>query len=225
MYLPGIPAHVIQRGNNREPCFFAECDYRFYLHRLGRALNRYCVQLHAYVLMTNHVHLLLTPADSTGISRVMSLLGQRYAQYINAKYRRSGSIWEGRYKASLINADEHLLSCYRYIELNPVRAGMVETPDRYPWSSYRYHAWGEANQLIQDHPLFIDLGRSAIKRQSAYQKLFQVELPNMTIHSIRQAAHANYPLGNERFKDNIEKTVQRQVGYAKRGRPGNATTG
>ena len=224
MYLPGIPAHVVQRGNNREPSFFAEDDYRFYLDRLGRALKRYRVQLHAYVLMTNHVHLLLTPEDETGISKAMSLLGQHYVQYINVTYRRSGTLWEGRHKASIVNADEYLLSCYRYIELNPVRAGMVESPDAYPWSSYRHHAWGEANPLIHDHPLYVDLGQTAASRQYAYRGLFRVDLTDKALHTIRRATHFNYPLGNGRFRDKIEATLKRQVGQAKRGRPKNATS-
>ncbi|WP_208738801.1 transposase [Phytopseudomonas daroniae] len=150
MYLPGVPAHVVQRGNNRSACFFHDEDYQFYLTVLGDALKRYRVQLHAYVLMTNHVHLLMTPESETGISRVMQHLGRMYVLYVNRIYRRSGTLWEGRHKASLINADEYLLTCYRYIEMNPVRAGMVEAPEEYRWSSYRWHGWGKADSLISD---------------------------------------------------------------------------
>lgn len=142
MYLPGVPAHVVQRGNNREACFFQDEDYQFYLAVLGDALKRYRVQLHAYVLMTNHVHLLMTPTDESGISRVMQHLGRLYVLYVNRTYRRSGTLWEGRHKSSLINATEYLLTCYRYIELNPVRAGMVAVPEEYRWSSCRWHGWG-----------------------------------------------------------------------------------
>lgn len=225
MYLPGIPAHIVQRGNNREPCFFAEDDYRFYLDRLGSALKRYRVQLHAYVLMTNHVHLLMTPVDTIGISRVMALLGQHYVQYINRTYQRSGTLWEGRHKASLVDAEDYLFSCYRYIELNPVRAGLVKTPGAYPWSSYGHHAWGETNSLIEDHELYLALGESSEARQHAYRELFKASLPEQTVHTINHAFHYNYPLGNDRFKKKIEETLGRQVGQAKRGRPGNASTG
>ena len=223
MYLPGIPAHIVQRGNNREPCFFSDDDYRFYLDRLGQVLKRYRVQLHAYVLMTNHVHLLMTPEDTVGISKVMSLLGQHYVQYINVTYRRSGTLWEGRHKASIINADEYMLRCYRYIELNPLRAGMVASPVEYLWSSYRHHAWGKDNPLIQDHFLYLALGLTAEARYHAYRELFKIELSDKAIHTIRQASHYNYPLGNDRFREKIEDTLKRQVGQAKRGRPRNDT--
>jgi putative transposase len=142
MYLPSIPAHIVQRGNNRDACFFSDDDYLYYLEVLGQGLRRYGVKLHAYCLMTNHVHLLMTPKDNVGISRVMQHLGRLYVLYINRTYRRSGTLWEGRHKASLVNAEEYLLTCYRYIELNPVAAGMVNTPEQYRWSSYRWHAWG-----------------------------------------------------------------------------------
>ena len=219
MYLPDIPAHIVQRGNNREPCFFAEDDYRFYLDRLGRALKRYKVKLHAYVLMTNHVHLLMTPNDTQGISKVMLLLGQQYVQYINRTYRRSGTLWEGRHKASIVNVDEYLLCCYRYIELNPVNADMVNTPEEYQWSSYRYHAWGDDVPIINAHELYIGLGKMDKERQHAYRELFKHELSEHDVHEIRLSLHYNYPLGNKRFREKIEETLKRQVGYAKCGRP------
>ncbi len=131
MYLPGIPAHTVQRGNNREPCFFHPDDFVYYLQYLKHALSRYKVKLHAYVLMTNHVHLLMTPTDETGISKLMSLVGKNYVMYINKTYRRSGTLWEGRHKSSLIDAEKYLFYCYRYIEMNPVRASMAKKPDEY----------------------------------------------------------------------------------------------
>ncbi len=149
MYLAGMPYHVIQRGNNREACFFADDDYLFYLECLKDACERYQVNCHAYVLMTNHTHLLLEPLKAEGISRVMQSLGRRYVQYINKHYRRCGTLWESRHKSSLVDAETYLLSCYRYIELNPVMANMVEHPGDYRWSSYRCNAYGEINQLIK----------------------------------------------------------------------------
>jgi len=128
LYIPGIPAHIVQRGNNREPCFFCDFDYQHYLETLGQGLNRYAVRCHAYVLMTNHVHLLLTPSTENGISQLMAYLGKKYVTYINKTYRRTGTLWEGRHKSSLIDAENYLLRCYRYIEMNPVRAGMVFRP-------------------------------------------------------------------------------------------------
>jgi putative transposase len=123
MYLPDVPCHVIQRGNNREACFYADQDYQFYLECLSDACHRYRVQVYAYVLMTNHVHLLMTPSRQDSISLVMQSQGRRYVQYVNQRYRRTGTLWEGRHKASLIDGEEYLLTCMRYIEMNPVRAG------------------------------------------------------------------------------------------------------
>jgi len=219
MYLPDIPAHVVQRGNNRNACFYCADDYKFYLDRLGRALKRYRVKLHAYVLMTNHVHLLMTPEDEIGISQVMSLLGQQYVYYVNRRYRRTGTLWEGRHKASLVQSDAYLLSCYRYIELNPNRAGMVDSPEDHPWSSYRHHAWDADNPLIADHELYKQLGENEYKRQFAYRELFRTEIRDRDIHIIRHASQFNYPLGNDRFKSAIETALQRPIGHAKPGRP------
>ncbi len=219
MYLPGVPAHIVQRGNNREPCFFHPDDFVYYLQCLKHALSRHKVKLHAYVLMTNHVHLLMTPADETGISKLISLVGKNYVMYINKTYRRSGTLWEGRHKSSLIDAEKYLFHCHRYIEMNPVRASMTKKPDEYRWSSYAYHAWGNDNDLIEDHELFQALDITAEKRQFTYRELFRVDLTVEKIHEISHATHYNYPLGNEHFKELIEKTLKRQVGHDKRGRP------
>src|SRR5512139_748805 len=184
MYLPGIPAHVVQRGNNRAVCFFCDDDYLFYLELLRQGLRRFGVQLHAYVLMTNHVHLLMTPEKEDSISRLMQHVGRNYVLYINKSYRRTGTLWEGRHKASLVDADSYLLSTYRYIEMNPVAASMVATPDEYQWSSYGWHAWGNRNDLITDHPLFDALGISALERQHAYRELFRYQIPDADLHQI-----------------------------------------
>nr|WP_286945332.1 transposase [Pseudomonas sp. UBA6718] len=219
MYLPGVPAHVVQRGNNRDACFFQDEDYQFYLAVLADALRRYRVHLHAYVLMTNHVHLLMTPSDESGISRVMQHLGRMYVLYVNRTYRRSGTLWEGRHKASLINAAEYLLACYRYIELNPVRAGMVTAPEAYRWSSYSWHAWGKADPLIGDHVLYQALGANQSDRQCAYRALFVGHLEPDAIHAMREASVHNYPLGNDRFRESIALQLGRSVGYQSSGRP------
>ncbi|MGH8525252.1 MAG: transposase [Gammaproteobacteria bacterium] len=165
MYLPGIPVHVVQRGNNRDACFFCEDEYRDFLDRLREGRGRFGVALHAYVLMTNHVHLLMTPRDTAGISRLMQHLGRHYVLYVNRQYRRTGTLWEGRYKASLVQADKYLLTSMRYIELNPVAAGMVQSPEQYRWSSYRWHAWGEPNPWLRDHDLYVRVGASEHDRQ------------------------------------------------------------
>ena len=169
----GIPQHVIQRGNNRAACFFADEDYRTYLDSLQQGAERYGCDIHAYVLITNHVHLLTTPADDESLPSMMRYLGSRYVQYVNYTYKRSGTLWEGRYKSSLIDSERYLLTCYRYIELNPVRAGMVKGAGDYKWSSYAAHALGQANELIQDHSCYLALGQTEETRRTAYQALFR----------------------------------------------------
>lgn len=208
MYVPGIPCHVIQRGNNRDACFFDKADYRFYLECLQDACARKHVAVHAYVLMTNHVHLLMTPDSSEGISTVMQSLGVRYVQYINRVYQRCGTLWEGRYKASLVDAERYLLACHRYIELNPVSAQMVNQPGDYRWSSYHYNANGELDVCITPHPLYLQLGASAEMRQANYRELFISSLGKDDIHTIRRAAQFSMPLGNDRFKAQIERAIK-----------------
>jgi len=219
MYLPGVPCHVIQRGNNREASFFARQDYLFYLSCLGEACSRYHVAVHAYVLMTNHVHLLMTPDDREGISRVMQSIGRRYVQYINKKYRRCGTLWESRHKASLVDAERYLLTCYRYIELNPVAANLVKHPGDYTWSSYRHNAFGEKNPIITQHDLYRRLGMAKKERRSRYEALFIDSLTKEDIHTIRSAAQFSMPVGDGRFKARLEHTFGYSIGQAKRGRP------
>ena len=218
-YLPGVPAHVVQRGNNRDACFFADDDYLYYLHCLRQGLLRYHVQCHAYALMTNHVHLLLTPQSESGISNVMQHVGRLYVQFINKTYHRSGTLWEGRHKASLIDAEKYLLSCYRYIEMNPVVAGMVASPDEYRWSSYRRNGWGKVDDIVSEHTLYKALGGKAEERQQTYRELFRYQLPIQTTHEIKEALTYNHPLGNDRFREQIEQALGRSVGEKKRGRP------
>ena len=219
VYMAGVPCHVIQRGNNRQACFFAEQDYEHYLACLRDACRRYKVALHAYVLMTNHVHLLMSPETADGISRVMQSLGRRYVQYVNFEYKRSGTLWEGRHKASLVNAEDYLLKCYRYIELNPVRASMVAHPAEYKWSSYRTNAYGEKCQYIKPHGVYLDLGRQSDDREDAYRELFKTEMDAQDIHNIRQSVRFSVPLGDNRFREQIEQALQVKLGQAIRGRP------
>lgn len=219
MYLPGIPCHVIQRGNNREATFFVEHDYQFYLECLHDAAQRYQVKVHAYVLMTNHVHILMTPAASESISMAMQSIGRRYVQYVNMAYKRSGTLWEGRHKASVIDAENYLLACMRYIELNPVNAKMVIHPAEYQWTSYRCNAQGESCALICPHETYSRLGVSSHTRQQAYAALFEHALDQTDVDVIRTAAHFSMPTGDDRFKHQIEQALNRKVGYAHRGRP------
>jgi len=217
--VPDVPQHVIQRGNNRGPCFFAESDYHRYLAYLGDALQRNQCYLHAYVLMTNHAHLLITPTDEHGMSHTLQDLGRKYVQYINKTYHRSGTLWEGRYKASLIDSDAYLLTCMRYIELNPVRANMVVHPGEYRWSSFSANAYGRNPQIITPHVLYLSLGKTAQTRQHAYRELFRHHMDDTVLHDIRESINQELVLGEEDFKDKIEATYQRRTRRGKNGRP------
>lgn len=217
--LSGLPLHIVQRGNNRAACFFAEEDCRFYLHWLRLLAAKHHCAVHAYVLMSNHVHLLLTPAPPAGCSRLMQAMGRRYVQYVNRLYKRSGTMWEGRFKASVVHAEEYLLKCYRYIELNPVRAGMVAHPRDYPWSSYRHHAEGAPDKVISDHELYVALDADVTRRQEAYAALFRTELDEETLGEIRSATRRGHVLGNDRFREEIESALGRRRSQGKAGRP------
>jgi len=219
MYIPGVPCHLVQRGNNREPCFFADDDYQYYLECIRQGLKRYKARLHAYVLMTNHVHLLITPDYEDSLPRMMQLIGRQYVQYINKAYKRTGTLWEGRYKSSLVDSENYLLTCSRYIELNPVNAGMVEKPEEYYWSSYHHNGLGKSNQLLHPHELYLGLGSGKDDRCFSYRELFKYQIEDQDIHQIRESSLRNYPLGNERFKEQIERELNKRIGYLKRGRP------
>ena len=176
----GMPHHVVQRGNNRQPCFFSEANYRIYLDWLKENAASTGCAIHAYVLMTNHVHLLVTPEESSSLAALMKQQSQRYAQYINRHYDRSGSLWEGRFRSRITEDDRYVLACYRYIELNPVRAGMVEHPGDYPWSSYRANGEGESGGLVVAHPTYEAMAGSKAQRLRQYRSLFELPLDERT---------------------------------------------
>lgn len=215
--IPGHPQHVIVRGNNREPIFYAEEDYQFYLEKLKQACDKHHCDVHAHVLMTNHVHLLVTPHKEDGLSKTIQMLGRYYVQYFNYIYERTGTLWEGRYKASLIDSDTYALICYRYIELNPVRAGMVDHPRAYPWSSYRHNALGEEDKLVVHHHLYQTLGKADAQRQKAYRSLFRARIPSRTLDEIRSATNKAWVLGSDYFKDRIESKLNRPTRPSQRG--------
>jgi putative transposase len=217
--LDGVPLHIVQRGHNREPCFFGEEDYSSYLHWLGEALGEAQCTLHAYVLMTNHVHLLLTPRKAEAVARLIMSLGRRYVQYINRTHGRTGTLWDSRYKSSVVQADTYLLTCQRYIELNPVRAAMVSDPAHYRWTSYRHNALGAADNRITPHALYLALGSSDKARQAAYRALFRAHLDGAAIDDIRLALNQNQPLGNSRFYARIERATGIRREARARGRP------
>lgn len=221
VHLPDMPLHIVQRGHNRDACFFADEDYTAYRHWLGDALKESGCTLHSYVLMTNHVHLLLTPPHPQAVPRLVISLGRRYVQYINKTYSRTGTLWDSRYKSSLVQADDYLLLCQRYIELNPVRAAMVGDPALYRWSSYRSNALGQAGPLVTPHPVYLGLGVDDSSRQETYRTIFRTQLNSVAIADIRLALSQGQPLGNARFLDTIERMTGQRREVRRRGRPRN----
>lgn len=215
--IPGQPQHVIQRGNNRQAIFGADEDYRFFLDALGEAAARHCCDIHAYVLMTNHVHLLMTPHDGMGIGKVMQSVGRKYVQYFNHRYGRSGTLWEGRYRATLIDSEHYLFSCMHYIELNPVRAGMVDQASAYPWSSYKCNALGKQDELVTPHLAYLGLAGIADDRWVAYRACLRAVLDVATADEIREATNRAWVLGCDRFKAEIEGQLGRRVAPSTRG--------
>lgn len=207
--VPDVPLHITQRGNNRLNCFFADCDYVVYLDLLRTAAHNAGCEVHAYVLMTNHVHLLVTPKVAQGPSALMKSLGERYVQYINRRHSRTGTLWEGRYHSCLVQSERYLMVCHRYVELNPVRAGLTSHPVDYPWSSFRRNAHGAENLLVTPHELYGRLGNDAASREKAYRDLFTDALAEETLIELRQATHHNRLLGTQAFKVEISKMLGR----------------
>lgn len=217
--LPDVAVHLIQRGNNRSPCFFSEEDRRHYLFHLRRLLGPADCKLHAYCLMTNHVHLLVTPTHTDSCSLLMKRLGQLQAQYVNRVYRRSGTLWEGRFKSCLVQSEGYVLCCYRYIELNPVRAGMVSHPGDYEWSSFRSNGEGSAETPIRPHPEYLRLGANEGERRSVYRSLFGSPLDSLIVDEIRVVTNGGFVLGDRSFRKDMAERLQRPVEKGIPGRP------
>jgi putative transposase len=211
--------HIIQRGNNRSACFYSEQDYECYLEWLFEYSEMHGCDVHAYVLMTNHVHLLITPTDSIGPAKLMKALGQRYVQYINRSYKRTGTLWEGRFRSCVTDDERYVLGCYRYIELNPVRANLVAHPAEYRWSSYRHNAQGKDDERLTEHALYQALSNDAFGRRACYRELFRDKLDPGLVDEIRQSTNGNYALGSDRFKTQIEGMLGRRVRPGSAGRP------
>ena len=219
--IPGIPLHIVHRGHNRSAVFFEDEDYLAYLGWLKQAASRYRCHVHAYVLMTNHIHILATPEDNDGVTQMMQYVGRYYVSYINQKYGRSGSLWEGRYKASLVQEEAYLLRCMRYIESNPVRAGKVTSPLDYRWSSHHRNAngIGMRDDFLSPHIIYQDLGADRGLRQAAYLALFDSEESAEVLRQINACWQTGAPLGDARFKSEVESILGQKVGYSRRGRP------
>jgi REP-associated tyrosine transposase len=216
--LPGIAIHAIQRANNRSACFASDEDRGFYLFHLDRILRRTGCKLHAYCLMSNHVHLLLTPEHVAACSSLMKGIGQLYSQYVNKLYKRSGHLWEGRFKSCLVQSEQYVLACYRYIELNPVRAELSKRADQYPWSSHRANAIGEHSDLLTPHHEYLRLGRTPEERQAIYRDLFSL-VQGDDLERIRAATNAGYVLGEPPFRAMMARKLGRRVERGQAGRP------
>ena len=219
LVLPGVALHVIQRGNNRQPCFRRDGDYLLYLLHLRELAVKHCCAVHAYCLMPNHVHLLMTPSAEDALAALMRNLGQRYVQYFNRAYGRSGTLWEGRYRSCIAESARYVLACYRYTELNPVRAGLAVAPENYLWSSYRANAEGGEDRLLTAHLEYLGLGQDCISRRRAYRGLFDVILEPSLLARIREATNGGYPLGSETFKSGLVLARGRKLAPGRPGRP------
>ena len=217
--LAGMPLHVIQRGNNRVACFVTDADRLTYLAMLKEMSIAFACDVHAFVLMTNHVHLLTTPRQRENVSLLMKHLGQQYVQYFNRTHERTGSLWEGQFKSSLVESDRYLLTCQRYIELNPVRAGMVKDPALYRWSSFRANVGLEASDLLAHHPVYTALGKDLSARTNAYLRLFDERLDAACLKQIRDALNGGFVLGGKGFIATLEALMNRRVSRGKAGRP------
>ena len=215
--LPGVAQHVIQRGNDRQACFFREIDYVRYMQDLREAACKFDCRIHAYVLMTNHVHLLVTPNAAGAVARMMQAVGRRYVRYVNASICRTGTLWEGRYKASLVDSERYVLTCYRYIELNPVRAGMVASPEAYRWSSFAANACGLHDPLVTPHEAYQRIAIDGEQRRMLYRKLFTEAIPPEELQAIRLYVQRQRALGSSKFQAQIEQQLQRRAGI---GQPG-----
>ena len=210
-FVPGMPQHVIVRGIDRKAVFFSPNDYSLYIESLKRSSQQYDCAIHAYVLMSNHVHLLMTPGSKQALPQFFQAMGRYYVQELNRRLDRVGALWQGRYKTSLVQDDLYLLTCYRYIELNPVRAGIVNHPNEYAYSSYSFNALGEKNELIEPHRLYTSLHDDPELRLTIYRGFFQNQIGPETLDIIRESANACRILGDDRFVDHVEAELGRRI--------------
>lgn len=219
LVIPHQLHHVIQRGNDRQQIFREPGDYVLFSDWLRKSAKQFKVAIHAYVLMPNHLHLLATPSDETGLSRMMQWIGRYYVPYFNHKYDRVGTLWQGRYKTTVIDSEQYFMACSRYIELNPVRAGIVATAAEYRWSSYAHHVGAQADPLITDHSLYWSLGNTPFDREAAYKALVEQALTASEIAALNEATLKGWILGSDKFKASMERHANRRVSPVKRGRP------
>ena len=218
-FLEGQPLHVIQRGNNKGEIFFSHQDAVNFLKWLGEAAGKHGLAIHSYVLMPNHVHLLASPARADSLPKVMQTLGRRYVGHINGRRERTGTLWEGRYRAAVVDTDQYFFRCSRYIELNPVRAGLAKDPGAYPWSSYGANAQGASDPLMTPHALYTALNSSSAARAADYRAMFTDGLDEATLKTIRDATNGNWALGGEAFRERVAQLSGMRAAPQLRGRP------
>lgn len=219
LVVPHQPHHVIQQGIDGQSIFREESDYTAFLGWLRDASRQFRVSIHAYTLLPDQVDLLVTPSDGVGLGRLMQWIGRYYVPYFNRKYVRSGTLWQGRYKATVIDAEQYFMMCSRFIELSPVRSSIVTNPDEYPWSSYAHHAGIKQDPVVTDHPVYWALGNTPFDREAVYKNLLEQVLTADEERTIKEATVKGWALGSEKFKTNLAKIASRRISPAKRGRP------
>jgi putative transposase len=217
--LPGYTYHVIQRGNNHQLIFASDADRREMLELLFEASREHTVAIHSYVLMDNHLHLLLTPTTSEGLSKLMQHIGRSYVLRFNKRQGRSGTLFEGRFRSALVQSERYLLACMAYIDLNPVRAQMVAQPEEFAWSSFAHYSGGLSDRLVTPHPHFFNLGNTPFSRERAYQELVQAGLTMHQLTQITQTLLKNHALGDAEFVLGLEKMTEKRLRASKAGRP------
>jgi putative transposase len=217
--LPDYPHHIILRGNNRQPIFAGSSDYEKLLGLLDDYSKQFRVAIHAYVLMSNHLHLLATPASDDGVPQLMQALGRSYVRYFNNRQGRTGTLWEGRYKSTLIQAERYLLACMVYIDLNPVRAGMVGDPADYPWSSHLHYIGRRSDRLITPHPLYWELGNTPFARDAAYRELVHAGIGSSQERALTDSTLRGWALGEQDYVADLQRRTVRRVSKGRPGRP------
>ena len=217
--LPGLPHHIIQRGNNRQPIVASTADYQTLLDLLAENAAKFKVAVHAYVLMGNHFHLLATPETADALPQMMQAVGRRYVRYFNDRQQRSGTLWEGRYRSTLIQTERYLLACMAYIDLNPVRAEMVADPKDYPWSSHAHYIGLRVDKLVTPHPLVWQIGNTPFAREVQYAELVRAGLSVEQQGELTASVLSGWALGDKDFVADLQKRTSRRVLKARAGRP------
>ncbi|MDD4908374.1 MAG: transposase [Candidatus Omnitrophica bacterium] len=215
----GTPCHIVQRGNNRNNIFYRDEDYLFFLEVLSEAKEKYPCYIYSYCLMINHFHLLIEPKEKNNIGSLMKFVGVKYVHYVNKHYNRTGTLWEGRFKSCIIEAESYFLSCLKYIEMNPVKANIVSSPESYRWSSYRVRAYGDKNKIVDIDPWYKSLGEDDIIRQVNYRRFFQKENSKTIEEVISDMTNKNGVVGSSGFKKKMERAAGMEIVIRRPGRP------